>query len=268
MAQADYIYLNGRPVAVLNGSTLYCLHDDMLGTPQLATDSNQTVQWQASYDAFGQASFSGTVTQNLRLPGQYFDVESGWNHNGFRDYLPSLGRYAEPDPLGRLGSGNNLYAYVDDDPANLIDPLGLCPKCFAQLKYRPVDDWRAKLFGRTHAFWYVQGSAGIQYILSSGPLPPNGPNQTLNVWPPNTDIHSGVDNVSAPVGWDSGLSPENCKGVDAMIAAAQGWPKNTIPYDPLEGPNSDTAAHSLGTSGGFNPPAPPGTTGWNTPITH
>jgi hypothetical protein len=40
VAQADYIYLGGRPVAVLNGSTLYFLHDDMLGTPQLATNSN------------------------------------------------------------------------------------------------------------------------------------------------------------------------------------------------------------------------------------
>jgi RHS repeat-associated protein len=70
---------------------------------------------------------SGTITQNLRLPGQYFDVESGWNHNGFRDYAPQLGRYIEPDPLGRLGSGNDLYAYVYDNPTNLIDPLGLCP---------------------------------------------------------------------------------------------------------------------------------------------
>jgi hypothetical protein len=32
VAQADYIYLNGRPVAVLNGSTIYFLHDDRLGT--------------------------------------------------------------------------------------------------------------------------------------------------------------------------------------------------------------------------------------------
>ncbi len=31
VAQADYIYLNGRPVAVLNGSTLYYLHDDHAG---------------------------------------------------------------------------------------------------------------------------------------------------------------------------------------------------------------------------------------------
>jgi hypothetical protein len=85
-AQADYILFGWRPVAVLNGSTLYYLHTDRLGTPQLATDSNQAVAWLASYDSFGQASVSGTVTQNLRFPGQYFDVESGWNHNGFRDY--------------------------------------------------------------------------------------------------------------------------------------------------------------------------------------
>ncbi len=133
-------------MAVLNGSTLYYLHTDHLGKPQLATDSNQAVAWQASYEPFGQASVSGTITQNLRLPGQYFDVESGWNHNGFRDYPPDLGRYVEPDPLGMqgsaryynpatgrflsegplgfFGSGTNLYAYADDSPTNFVDPLG------------------------------------------------------------------------------------------------------------------------------------------------
>jgi uncharacterized protein RhaS with RHS repeats len=96
VAQADYIYLGGRSVAVLNGSTPYYLHTDRLGTPQLATDSNESVAWLASYDSFGQASVSGTVTQNLRFPGQYFDLESGWNHNGFRDYAPTLGGTSSP----------------------------------------------------------------------------------------------------------------------------------------------------------------------------
>ena len=150
-AQADYIYLNGRPIATLNNPTgaLYMLHDDILGTPQLAADNDQNIQWQANYEPFGQTtSVSGTITQNLRLPGQYFDVESGWNHNGFRDYLPGFGRYIEPDPLGIQGdsisnnpmlarfliegplapeSHPNLYAYVVDDPIDLADPLGLRP---------------------------------------------------------------------------------------------------------------------------------------------
>jgi RHS repeat-associated protein len=128
VARADYIYLGGRPIATLNNPTsaIYFLHDDLLGTPQLATDAGQNIQWRASYGPFGQtSSVSGTVTQNLRLPGQYFDLETGWNHNGFRDYMPGLGRYIEPDPLGRLGSGNNLYAYAGDNPISQSDPTGL-----------------------------------------------------------------------------------------------------------------------------------------------
>ncbi|HEV2322977.1 MAG TPA: RHS repeat-associated core domain-containing protein, partial [Terracidiphilus sp.] len=101
VAQADYIYLNGRPIATMDPSTgaLYFLHDDLLNTPQLATDASRAIAWQASYQPFGTAPVSGTITQNLRFPGQYFDSESGWNHNGFRNYIPDLGRYAEPDPL-------------------------------------------------------------------------------------------------------------------------------------------------------------------------
>ncbi len=159
-AQADYIYLNGRPLVVLNGSTLYFLHDDRLGTPQLATDSSQNTQWQASYDPFGTTtSVSGEVVQNLRLPGQYSDLETGFNHNGFRDYLPVLGRYAEPDPLGRMGSGNNLYAYVSNNPVDAIDPLGLKCGCGPQsggqappntLTYKTTDG------GPHSSDWYIQ----------------------------------------------------------------------------------------------------------------
>jgi RHS repeat-associated protein len=168
-AQADYIYLNGRPIADLAPATgtFYSLQDDMLGTPQLATDSSQNIQWQASYDVFGQASVSGTVTQNLRLPGQYFDVESGWNHNGFRNYIPDLGRYVEPDPLGRFGGGNNLYVYVGDNPANLIDPLGLCtPKKCADL-LKNIMALANQVQDRT-----------LDYMLPTWNLPTYGPKMT------------------------------------------------------------------------------------------
>ncbi len=176
-AQADYIYLNGRPVAVLNGATLYYLHDDRLGTPQVASDSSQNIAWQASYDSFGQASVSGTVTQNLRLPGQYFDVESGWNHNGFRDYAPALGRYIEPDPLGRLGSGNNLYAYVGDNPTNLIDPLGLCPNntCAAALK---AAQRNAAGVARAKAVWDVLQAAASAHNIPTSLLAAIGVQET------------------------------------------------------------------------------------------
>jgi RHS repeat-associated protein len=80
------------------------LHTDQLGTPQLATGSSQSVVWSANYQPFGQtANTQGALVQNLRLPGQQFDVETGFNHNGFRDYVPNLGRYLESDPIGLAG---------------------------------------------------------------------------------------------------------------------------------------------------------------------
>lgn len=125
---ADYIYLDdGRAVATLSPGTgaLSFLHDDSLGTPQLATGSSQSVVWSANYQPFGQtANLQASIVQDLRLPGQQVESETGFNHNGFRDYVPNLGRYLESDPIG-LAGGMNTYAYVGANPGARIDPSGL-----------------------------------------------------------------------------------------------------------------------------------------------
>ena len=46
------------------------------------------------------------------------------NYNYFRDYDPSIGRYAESDPIGLLG-GTSTYGYVYGDPLAVADPYGL-----------------------------------------------------------------------------------------------------------------------------------------------
>jgi RHS repeat-associated protein len=61
---------------------------------------------------------------NLRFPGQYYDQETGKHYNYYRDFDPGLGRYLESDPIG-LRSGNNTYAYADQNPLELIDRWGL-----------------------------------------------------------------------------------------------------------------------------------------------
>jgi hypothetical protein len=45
---------------------------------------------------------------------------------GARSYIPSLGRFLTPDPVP--GGSANPYDYADQDPVNLFDLGGECPK--------------------------------------------------------------------------------------------------------------------------------------------
>jgi uncharacterized protein RhaS with RHS repeats len=64
--------------------------NDHLGTPQRMLDGSGRVVWAATYDSFGNARIDiGEVTNNLRLPGQYFDAETGLHYNRYRYYSPS-----------------------------------------------------------------------------------------------------------------------------------------------------------------------------------
>lgn len=124
----DYIYLNGEPLALREYETnpgLYYFLNDHLGTPQLLVTASGTPAWQAAYLPFGQAQVSlATVENNLRFSGQYFDGETGLHYNWHRFYDPSTGRYISADPIG-LEGGLNLYAYVENNSINWVDPWGL-----------------------------------------------------------------------------------------------------------------------------------------------
>ncbi len=123
---AEYVYLNGQPLAKIEGANTYYYHNDHLATPQKMTDASGSVVWAADYKPFGEATITvSTITNNLRFPGQYFDAETGLNYNYYRDYNPPIGRYIESDPVGIKRGRNHIYVYVLNNSLRGIDPQGL-----------------------------------------------------------------------------------------------------------------------------------------------
>jgi len=106
---------------------LHHIQPDHLGTPRkvIQTSNNTAIwNWPILGNAFGEAAPTGTITLNLRFPGQYFDQETGLHYNYFRDYEAGTGRYIESDPIGLYG-GPTTYGYVLGNPLGGIDPRGL-----------------------------------------------------------------------------------------------------------------------------------------------
>ncbi len=101
--------------------------NDHLGTPQQLIDKTGDLAWAQRAMAFGKATVvSESVVNNMRFPGQVYDVESGLNYNYYRSYDGGTGRYTQSDPIG-LAGGINTYGYVNWNPLSRVDPLGLAP---------------------------------------------------------------------------------------------------------------------------------------------
>jgi RHS repeat-associated protein len=91
----------------------------------MLTDAAKINVWWASYEPFGKVrATGGTLTQNLGLPGQWFQLENGLAQNWHRHYDATTGRYTTADPLGFV-DGPSVFAYARNAPHLDIDPTGL-----------------------------------------------------------------------------------------------------------------------------------------------
>jgi RHS repeat-associated protein len=131
----DYIYLDDRLIGLQENKSsgsppvittaLYYVNTNYLGTAVGASDSTGTSVYGFQHYPYGQQDgLGGSITENLRLPGMYWDDAYGFLYNIQRDYNSDWGRYFQVDPIG-LAGGTNPYVYVGDNPVTNVDPLGL-----------------------------------------------------------------------------------------------------------------------------------------------
>jgi RHS repeat-associated protein len=134
------------PDYIIRGGALLLVLTDHLGSPRRIVDAaSGTLIESIAYDVWGNVS-NTYAGQPFGFGGGLYDPDTGMIRFGFRDYDPSIGRWASKDPVGFAGGSASLYAYAGGDPLNRSDPFGLrvqisgpeLQAAYDQLKADPV----------------------------------------------------------------------------------------------------------------------------------
>lgn len=118
-------------------------HNDALGSPIAATDSNGDLLWRERYSPFGsrlllesrEMDCSGSTCVPIEsmwdekqwYTGKLEETRTGLQYFGARWYEPEIGRFLSPDPVEfREDSvfSFNRYAYANNNPYRYLDPDG------------------------------------------------------------------------------------------------------------------------------------------------
>ncbi len=114
----------------ITGITYY--HNDVLGSPVLATAEDGSVLWRARYRPFGSrdqggGEYAASLANPVWYGGHERDAETGLTYMQARYYDPVLGRFLAADPAGFTADNLhsfNRYAYANNNPYRYVDPDG------------------------------------------------------------------------------------------------------------------------------------------------
>jgi RHS repeat-associated protein len=110
------------------GSQVYYLHGDHLGSTSLTTDANGNVVAQVRYLPYGEERWgTGALPTDFGFTGQRQESGFGLYDYNARYYSPYLNRFISPDTVipDPVNPQNfNRYSYVTNNPLRYVDPSG------------------------------------------------------------------------------------------------------------------------------------------------
>ena len=210
-----FAYMNGQTVnkyilplgagaqtvytAVTSAAPAYWRHSDWLGSVRMTSSPGQTTLADQAYAPFGESYATYFHGGSNDFTGQTQDVSSGIYDFVFRQYSPVQGRWLTPDPSGleAVDSSNpqswNRYAYLDNNPLNAVDPLGL---------YCPVIETDIAVGGEPGCAFGIFFDIGVWDVFggstASGPPSPPPPPPSQPPPPPPSSVNFGDESLGIP----------------------------------------------------------------------
>ena len=114
-----------QPLAEFQSGVASYYEQDGLSSVTSLSNSSAALANTYTYNAFGTLTAStGTLINPFQYTGRESDQETNLDYYRLRYYDPSSGRFLSEDPT-MFDAGTDFYPYVANNPANMIDPLGL-----------------------------------------------------------------------------------------------------------------------------------------------
>ncbi|MFM8899896.1 MAG: RHS repeat-associated core domain-containing protein [Burkholderiales bacterium] len=119
----------GSNLVCAQTTTITYFHNDISGSPMLATDASGNVVWKETYRPYGDRINNAAASGGNKLwfAGKLQDNNSGLSYMGARYYDPVIGRFLGVDPRGVNPAdlhSFNRYAYGNNNPYKYVDPDG------------------------------------------------------------------------------------------------------------------------------------------------
>ncbi len=134
-----------EPLATTASGVSSSYEADGLGSITSLTTAAGTLANTYSYDSFGNVTASsGAVSNRFFFTAREASAKTGLLYYRARYYDPSVGRFLSEDPIN-VSAGIDFYTYAANNPALLLDPLGLDPRKKCDLQ-KPCDLSKVKAF--------------------------------------------------------------------------------------------------------------------------
>jgi len=278
-----YVYAPGSdiPIARFSGSNglndVQYLRADERGSIVVETDGTVVLE-SHQYDVYG-VPLEESVSL-FRYTGQIQLKGTELYHYKARAYHPGLGRFLQTDPIG-YDDGMNMYAYVGNDPVNVVDSTGR----IMEVLYHEV----VPLTGKYHTS--IRFTPDNQKAYANNPnfknIDKNGKRYSvLSAGPERNKLVSDVNRESdlGPQEGGSKISLPNGVGEDAAFSTLSNLDSNysdNLDYDlfpandgarsifiPDDGYNSNSYVSGLLDAAGIQIPKLPGvdTSGYDKPV--